>query len=129
MAGEFNGGRCPRCGAATLADGGSVWCSYIGSGPDNTGACSWPFGEAPPAPRDPRIDPRAGDVLRWVVDGGVVVGMVQACTGDAVRVGHVAEDEVWDGGYARPDWGDWSTVDGGIDGVQVLYRAEVSDAG
>jgi len=79
--------------------------------------------------RDPRVDPRAGDVLRWVVDGGVVVGMVQSLIGDVVHVGHIAEDEVWDGGYPMAHWRDWSEVDGGIDGVQVLYRAEVSDGG
>ena len=38
---EFEGKRCPRCGASVNTDGKVVWCSFVGSQRNNIAACSY----------------------------------------------------------------------------------------
>jgi hypothetical protein len=68
--------------------------------------------------RDPRIDPRPGDVLRRVIDGTVVVCVVNDAAPVVVYL--VYSDDSPTERWVMDDWAKWS----GVDGVQVLYRAE-----
>jgi len=81
--------------------------------------------------RDPRVDPRAGDVLRWMVEGTAIVVVLTPAASGGVDAAHVdlADGETWSNHYSLGEWRNWDGVDGGIDGVQVLYRAEVFDGG
>lgn len=72
--------------------------------------------------RDPRVDPRPGDVLRWIdTDGDWVVCVVSK------KTTLTDEHGSWTWDFTPEEWSDWGGTIGGIDGVQVLHRAEVSD--
>jgi hypothetical protein len=80
--------------------------------------------------RDPRIDPRPGDVLRWVLldCGDAVVAVFSPGAEGGRPIGCLVSE---DGGtasacWSAAEWADWSMVVDGIDGVQVLYRAGAS---
>jgi hypothetical protein len=72
--------------------------------------------------RDPRIDPKPGDVLRRVMDGSdvVVVCVVHDVVDSDVHGYLVFSDDSPTERWSLDDWAKWS----GVDGVQVLYRAE-----
>lgn len=71
--------------------------------------------------RDPRVDPRPGDVLRWPGGSGPIVSVVRD-VGDDVSHTLTGHATTRDASCPREDWPIWDDV-GGIDAVQVLYVA------
>ena len=74
---------------------------------------------------DPRIDPWPGDVLRHTWRGAEVVTRVESFDAYTLHMrGYDPERR-----RLLPDvWRDWSGVDGGVNGVQILHLAEVAYA-
>lgn len=71
--------------------------------------------------RDPRVDPQAGDVLRWTAGGTVHVCLVEHVTRGLVRCSVTSDEARITTQVSIWGWRDWSDVPAGRESVAVLW--------